>query len=219
MDRRVKERLVGATILVAVVVLVVPELLFGGKPPASAAPNQPPAGVSAEPMRTVTVDVSQNPATALEPQPQAVTSAPAANTAAAPPGAAELSAPSAAPSAVPAPQAKPAAPARPTLEAAPSPPMSTVAHRAAKPATLPPRRGAWAVQLGSFSDKGNAEKLRRTLQSRGYAVYISSNGKGRMLRYRVRIGPFADRNYALHWIAKLKAQGRRSSLVALTAPR
>ena len=32
MDRRVKERLIGATILVALIVLIVPELLSGPKP-------------------------------------------------------------------------------------------------------------------------------------------------------------------------------------------
>ena len=36
MDRRVKERLIGASILVALVVLVVPELLSGPKPTAAA---------------------------------------------------------------------------------------------------------------------------------------------------------------------------------------
>ena len=38
MDRRVKERLIGASILVALIVLVVPELLSGPKP---APPPQP----------------------------------------------------------------------------------------------------------------------------------------------------------------------------------
>ena len=34
MDRRVKERLIGASILVVLIVLIVPELLSGPKPPA-----------------------------------------------------------------------------------------------------------------------------------------------------------------------------------------
>ena len=56
MDRRVKERLIGASILVVLVVLVVPELLSGPKAPAPQLAL--PAAASPEPNRTVTVDLS-----------------------------------------------------------------------------------------------------------------------------------------------------------------
>ena len=56
MDRRVKERLIGASILVALVVLVVPELLSGPKPKAAPAPTLPAA--APEPIRNVTVDLT-----------------------------------------------------------------------------------------------------------------------------------------------------------------
>jgi len=66
MDRRVKERLIGASILVAIVVLVVPELLSGPKP---AAPQAVKAqAITPEPFRTVTVDL----ATSKTPAPDAV---------------------------------------------------------------------------------------------------------------------------------------------------
>ena len=52
MDRRVKERLVGATILGVLIVLLVPELLSGPKPAAA------PAASSSEPVRNVTVDLT-----------------------------------------------------------------------------------------------------------------------------------------------------------------
>ena len=55
MDRRVKERLIGASILVAIVVLVVPELLSG---PKSGAPPAVPNAITPEPIRNVTVDLS-----------------------------------------------------------------------------------------------------------------------------------------------------------------
>ena len=55
MDRRVKERLIGASILVAIVVLVVPELLSGPKPWRTAAGRRPPRP---EPTRNVTVDLT-----------------------------------------------------------------------------------------------------------------------------------------------------------------
>ena len=57
MDRGVKERLIGASILVALLVLVVPELLSGPKPAASRPPMLP-AAATPEPIRNVMVDLS-----------------------------------------------------------------------------------------------------------------------------------------------------------------
>ena len=56
MDRRVKERLVGASILAVLVVLIVPELLSGPAPgtsPAAKAASGPP-----DPIRNVTIDLA-----------------------------------------------------------------------------------------------------------------------------------------------------------------
>src|ERR1700733_8885922 len=62
MDRRVKERLIGASILVALVVLVVPELLSGPKPNTAPSPTLPAA--APEPIRNVTVDLTTSKAPA-----------------------------------------------------------------------------------------------------------------------------------------------------------
>src|SRR5271170_4227962 len=73
MDRRVKERLVGASILVVLIVLIAPELLSG---PATG-PVSPKLPVSApEPVRNVTVDLATSKAPAPEP---AVEAAPASS--------------------------------------------------------------------------------------------------------------------------------------------
>ena len=62
MDRRVKERLVGATILVVLIILIVPELLSG--PKARVTPVQPPSAAgSVEAVRNVTVDLATSKAT------------------------------------------------------------------------------------------------------------------------------------------------------------
>src|SRR5580692_8497906 len=64
MERRVKERLVGATILAVLIVLIVPELLSG--PPT--APVGPKLPVSApEPVRNVTVDLATAKPPVIEP--------------------------------------------------------------------------------------------------------------------------------------------------------
>ena len=66
MERSVKERVVGATILVVLLVLIVPELLSGPKSAAPATPPALPASESTEPMRNVTVDLTTRKATAAD---------------------------------------------------------------------------------------------------------------------------------------------------------
>ena len=72
----------------------------------------------------------------------------------------------------------------------------------------------WAVQLGSFASRANAERLVRRLKSHDASLYVSSSGKGASLRYRVRIGPLADRDAAERVVAKLKKEGQPASLVS-----
>ena len=64
--------------------------------------------------------------------------------------------------------------------------------------------GDWAVQIGSFANPGNAEKLREQVASRGYRVLIQrvTSGEGKS-RVRVLVGP--DRTRAA-------AAARRSRL-------
>jgi len=199
MDRRVKERLIGATILVALIVLLVPEFLSGPKP--KRAPAAGPVD-TAEPVRNVTVDLATSKATEA-PQPElngAAASAPEQ-----PP-----------PPAAPPPATETATPPIP-LETPSSPPRSGTAG--AKSGALhdvepaePARRG-WSVQLGSFASRSNVDKLARQLKTQGYAVYVVSTGSGTSMRYRVRVGPMPDRGGAERIIAKLKAQGHSASVV------
>jgi DedD protein len=189
MDRRVKERLVGASILVVLIVLIVPELLSGppGPPPAPASLRLPVS--PQEPVRNVTVDL----ATSKAPAP--VVEAAAAS--------------SARPSEAPSGEAASAVAAAEPLETAAPPP--TLATRAAKPAVA---GRAWAVQLGSFASHANADKLLHQLKAQGFPVYVLSGGSGRSLRYQVRVGPVADRGAATQAAAKLKSLGHAGSLVA-----
>jgi DedD protein len=70
------------------------------------------------------------------------------------------------------------------------------------------------VQLGSFASRDNADKLSHQLKAQGFSVYVLSGGAGSTLRYRVRIGPLADREAAQRTAAKLKSLGHDSSMVA-----
>ena len=175
MERALKERIIGAVVLVIFAVLVVPIFLDG--PPADGEivtervllPGQ-------EDQKTQTVVLDRD---RTDPVPAA--SAPV----------------QAKPEpVVPEPVREEPKPAvvqqQPEQEKAPE----TQAEKpAAKPAPTPAASttGMWAVQLGSFSNKDNAEKLAADLRKQGYAAFLSqlSTDKGQL--HRVRIGPQKDR--------------------------
>jgi DedD protein len=231
MDRRLKERLIGATILVTVIVLVVPELLSGPKHP-----GLPPlaAGLPTSPTRSVSVDLATNRATA-EPEAGAASQAAPAEAPNPPPdasasskaganGAAGVTS-AAASSSTEGEPARAGAPsvatlkaqngAQPPLETPALPPRSaSTASRSAGPAeTSATPHHAWSVQLGSFANKANADRLVHRLQASGGSFYVAPGGSGSALRYRVRMGPLADRGAAERALAKLKAQGHSATIV------
>ena len=223
MDRRVKARLVGASILVVLIVLIVPELLSGPPGPAPV-PVGPRLPVSApEPVRNITVDLATS--KAPEPEPPATE---AAASSAPPPAARSAERANAAAGA----DARTGANAAPLSDTHPSEappparppgPASTASLETAAPAPISPSAKpamagkAWAVQLGSFASRANADKLVRQLKAQekaqGFTVYVVSGGSGPSLRYRVRIGPMADRGTAAQAVAKLKSAGQVASLV------
>jgi DedD protein len=208
MDRRVKERLIGASILVALIVLVVPELLSGPKTAAPSATLPPTFPANApEPTRNVTLDLATSKAPANSEVEPAASAAEGGETSAAQPATATPTAGS------------------PTAGSSPSGAPATVAPAAAAPAATPKpvetaaptpisARANWAVQLGSFVSRANADNLSRQLKGQGFSVYVLPGGSAASMRYRVRVGPLADRDSAERMAAKLKSIGHVSSLVA-----
>jgi DedD protein len=196
LDKGMKQRMVGALVLVALAVIFLP-MLFSRE----------------DEMRQVQVDAPQAPAMPSLPQVQVETiqvpeQQPVADLSEQPPvvvdeSTAPASTPSQpiapAPSAVPqaqAPAAKPVAPApatkvetRPAATPAPAPAAS-----AAKPA-VPSKIDAnglpvsWSIQLASLSNRVGADNLQKTLRSQGYNAYIrSADGMS-----RVYVGPLIER--------------------------
>jgi DedD protein len=230
MERRVKERLIGATLLVVLIVLVVPEMLSGPRQP-SAPPLT--AGLPA-PTRSVSVDLATSKATAETDLSEGASAAAPAPAGAASPGTpgegtpATASAPAArgegasdsGPDAAPEQNARETPPSVTTLRAQPSS-GSTLETPASPPKSAPggsgaaePGHRAWAVQLGSFASRANAEKLVHQMQARGgWSLYVSASGSGPSQRYRVRVGPLADRGAAERAVGKLKAAGHPATIV------
>jgi DedD protein len=196
----VKERLTGAIILVALIVLLVPELLRG---PVRSVPRTVAAPAEEGPLRSVTInlaDDSQARGGAAQPQP----SAPQPMSAPPSPVPAQASPEGEAPEQSPAPAAAPAAP-----KAAPPPPP---AHTPAPTAAATEPGGAFMVQLGSFASRPNAERLVQRLKAQGFTASVSQGSSGRHL-YRVRVGPVRDRAAAAQLQAKLKGAGHTGAVV------
>jgi DedD protein len=156
-----------------------------------------------QPVRNVTVDLATNKAQAPEPVAEAAASS------AQPP---ETGSADAASAAAEPPPGQPSAPAPvPPAPLETTAPPPTSAATAVKPAAAV---HSWAVQLGSFASHANADKLVRQLKAQGFPVYVLSGGSGASLRYRVRVGPVADRGTAAQTAARLKSLGHVGSLVA-----
>jgi DedD protein len=196
-ESRVKERLTGAVILVALIVLLVPELLSG--PGVTAQPTRA-TDKDGAPMRSYTIDLADNgsaprPAEssgAAELQPMPAPEDPSES------GAADEASESAQVQADASPVASSAPPDAPT-----SPPVAAEPPRSAD---APPAPG-WMVQVGSFASRDNAERLSRDLKAKGFVASVSeSRGGGRNL-YRVRVGPEPDRAAAQAVLARLRARG------------
>jgi DedD protein len=190
MERRVRERLIGALVLVAIVVLIVPSVLTGRDPE--------PAETPAAEKRRVVVPTGQGesapPEEVFVPEPELPSAAepPPADDAAAPRESRTAREPSEPVRERPAPVA--AAPAKPATRppAAPAPPAGTP---------------AWAVQLGAFSKRDTADGLVATLKRRGYAAFVLEyRAQGKVL-YRVRVGPEQDRARAAEIAARLAKDG------------
>ena len=212
----VKERLTGAVILVALIVLLVPELLTG---PIRSAPRAMASAAGEPPLRSYTITLGDETTHSKPAEPQGASPAvspvpvplpaPAAASkddsvvAGTPPAPDSAAAVAAAP--VPAPAAAH------TRSEAP-PPAAHAAKSAASSADTSAAGAAWLVQLGSFASRSNAERLAQQLKGQGFAASVSQGSSGRHL-YRVRVGPVHDHGAATQLQAKLHAAGHSGSVV------
>jgi cell division septation protein DedD len=237
----VKERLTGAIILVALIVLLVPELLTG--PPRTKTAGAPPAGttVAAAPVQSYTLPLGPGARAAA----QRLT-APAAGSpgAATPPSATHASSaqPSAAPTPVPA--AHPAPPpeirseAKPKVQAHAQPqvqpsvrprvtprrtapvhrpvrsvPLRHPRHPAARTARRAPTGGHWTVQLGVFAVHADALRLAGRVRAKGFGVHLTPlRIRGRLL-WRVTAQTEPTRAAALQLARRLGRAGLRGDLL------
>lgn len=209
MDQGLKERLVGAAVLVAIAVWLIPWVLDGPENPVETGPAslQLPAAQEPVPMRTQTLKLGEPPA-AAQPAPTPVEKAEAP---------AETVVAAAAPeSAQPAPTTSAASVATPPPTTAPA---ATETSR--KPVTPAPAavatsttKGDWAVQLGSFGDEGNARRLADRASTFGYKANVASYKANGKTMYRVRVGAYGSKGQAEATASALGAHGLTAKVVA-----
>lgn len=242
METRSKERLTGALILVAILVLLVPEMLSGrGSKPVTAEGEE-----TTKPTVTYTLPSNTDPLAAAADQ-SALTARPTDETQPllpAPETAPELPpveepvppAPVVAAPVEPAPQPVPGVrPAKPKPEVAKpaTPPVAAAAEasnvkakadakakadlkaKADAKAKADPKAkadsGDWWVQVGSFSQRDNAQRLVGDLVAKGYSAQVRDAGKS---QFKVRVGPVKNRKAAQALQAKLLGGGYRASVQA-----
>jgi|SRR5687767_2987701 DedD protein len=187
MEVRVRERLIGALVLVAIVVLFVPAILKGRDPAPAALPESAPT-------RRVEVPIGNS---VPAPEEQILVPEPALPP---PPPDSKPEAEAASRSST----ATPRAPAPEERRVVPEPPART-------PAPSTPVAGApasaWAVQLGAFSSRSKAEQLVAELRKRRYAAFVLEYRASGQVLYRVRVGPEQDRKRAEDIAARLAKDG------------
>jgi DedD protein len=210
MDRKLKERLVGAGVLVAIGVWLIPWVLDGPPPVrdtgdevatlALPVPVPVPVPGQSEPVRRETIELEAPRRSAPEPD------APV-------PVSRDETASAATETAAPAPQSAPAA--TPVTGAAPPPPAraATATSAPKTAAATPPSADGWMVQLGSFGDESNAQRLADRVKSVGQEARIYPFTAGGRTMYRVRVGSFPTRNRAEATASALSAHGFPAQIV------
>jgi DedD protein len=205
MEKALKERIIGAIVLVLFVVLVVPIFLDGPTNDGEIVSEQVPLpGQSGEERRTIVLDRDRT-----EPVPASqLGNPPAEQRPAAQPAVKQIEEP---------PQDDtPDEPVESKPEVAqpePAPVQTKPAPAAVK--TSPPvsSTGMWAVQMGSFGNQQNAEKLAADLRKQGFAAFLSQLTTADGELHRVRIGPQKDRESAEAMAARLQKAGHKGQVV------
>jgi len=211
MDQGLKERLVGAAVLVAIAVWLIPWVLDGPETPVETGPAslQLPTAQEPVPMRTQTLKLGEPPAAA---QP-AVTPTENIETPA------ETVVAAVTPEPTPPPTTAPVNLAAPTATTVPAPkPVATETPR--KPAVPPVAaatsgtKGDWTVQLGSFGDENNAKRLVERASTFGYKASVASYKASGKTMYRVRVGAYSSKGQAEATASALSAHGISGKVVA-----
>jgi cell division septation protein DedD len=207
MENRLKERLTGAAILVALIVALVPEM-FRGQRAQIASPSS--SSGDGPPVRSYTIDLSNNPKSKAPLQSTSdEANKGAASPMTSPPAPASVTPPLAvAPVPAPAPQSVASSADSAKSDSQTNKPASSTPAHALRAATAP---GGWSVQIGIFAKHDNAERMAHEAQSKGFNVSISNPDANGL--FHVRAAVSQDRAAAQTLSQKMQAAGIKSAVV------
>lgn len=212
MEPQLKERLIGAAVLVALGVWLIPWVLDGPTSEtaseSASASLELPSPEEAPAIRTERIDLNARRDTrpaevgAVEPSPRDATATADASTER------EVE-PTVEPVAEPEPAASEPAEPEPVIAAAETDDEPKPEAGPAEPS------GDWAVQLGSFGERENAERLATRVAAVGTEPDVSTTRAAGRTMYRVRVGPHASRELAEAAAASLSAHGFVAQVVTV----
>ena len=182
MNEKLKQRLVGAVVLVSLAIIFIPMMLDGGERSSmpmfgSNIPEKPD-------YRFEPLDIPLQPVTPIaEDRPVLIDK--------------------------PEPAPQPAVAVRPKPLTKPAP----VPTRPEPVPAVPEAQEAWVVQVGSFSQSGNALALRDKLRAKGFTAFVEKLKTGGSTVYRVRIGPELKRENAEKALQRLQKEMQMKGIV------
>jgi DedD protein len=215
MERKLKERLVGAAVLVIVGVLVIPLLLDGPEhtSPVSVGLDLP--ATTGNQTRTHTIHLG------TDARPRTTPSSGTISRPARPAAASNTSRPESAPTS--ANRQETEAETRPVpvpvVEAEPAPtevraiePSTVETKPVQKPVAATPKDG-WSVQIGAFGSKSNVANLRKNIEAAGFETFVVPLERNGRILDAVRVGPVNTLEQARELAALLKKDGHSAAVV------
>jgi DedD protein len=177
LEERLKQRMLGGAVLVALVVIFVPMLIEEPVEQSDKSAHSIPIKPQPQPQKPVANPISE------KPQKKAVVQAPVAQT-----------------------TAKSAEQPKPEPTKTSKPEKKRVVEKPAKVEKPRASPSAWMIQVASLTNEKNAKKLVQNLRKAdlpAQMVPVKLNGKP---HYRVRVGPEVDHRLAKKMLAKIKRE-------------
>ena len=183
MDRALKQRLVGASVLIALAVVVLP-MMLGGRPDGDA-PESQKIELPPQPSE-LDFETRRYPIGEQVPKPQADRSEAVVKPL---------------PTPDPVVESIPDREALPSIEIAEEPPVEVIPLE-----TQPEDTGRYIVQVASFGAVDNAKRLSEALRSYGYSVKTDTVKSDVGTLHRVRVGPYGTESEANGVVSRLQTQ-------------
>ena len=191
MDRGLKERLVGAAVLVAIGAWLIPWVLDGPEQitePTATALDLPVPSAENPAIRTETVRLDRRESPAASPPPATSAASPSTT-----------------------PREDSGTTTSPAREATQAPAATAATPSVERNAA---DEGGWYIQIGAFGDQSNAERQAARVDTFGYDAHVSAFPSGGGVVHRVRIGPQSTRERAEAIASSLSVHGFVAQVVA-----